>query len=131
METVTQSTRNNAWSLLFRGKNCLSLPLSLKSNIFLFVAQDFFQAFGLFHVIRAHSGAADIHDSSAHSEFLSNIVGKASNVESRRHLAGNGEIGKLKLLELQGINAHLFWWYIYTYALSGQLISFLSRHFFC
>ena len=100
-------------------KVCPSLPPSLKRNVCLFVVQDLFQAFGLFDMVRAYSGAADIHDSSAHSEFLSNIVGKASNVESRRHLASNGEIGKLKLLELEGINAHLFWWYIYTDALSG------------
>src|SRR4030042_483593 len=112
-------------------KSCRSLQASLKRNASRYSAQNLVQAFCLFHTIGTYSGASDLRYSSARPELVSNIVGKASNVESRRHLASNGEIGKLKLLELQGINAHLLWWYIYTYALSGQLISFLSRHFFC
>jgi hypothetical protein len=119
METVPQSMRGKYKIYAFGCENPPEFATVAQKQRFLFVAEDLFQEFSLFHVIRAHSGAADIHDSSAHSEFLSNIVGKASNVESRRHLTSNGEIGKLKLLELEGINAHLFWWYIYADALSG------------
>ena len=48
----------------------------------LLIAQELLQAFSLFHMIRAHSSAANFHYSSAHPKFLSDIVSKASNVKS-------------------------------------------------
>jgi hypothetical protein len=74
----------------------------LKNEVFqgqLFIAQVLLQAFSLFHMIRTYFGTTDCYHNSADPESLSDIMGKASHVKPRRHLASEGEIGELELLQ--------------------------------